>query len=98
MRFQYVFYIGDQKPIVIGSVVSSTGAAITSATCTLVDHVGGALVGLPNQSMTVSGNTITSPYFVWAAGEYILQIRIAFADGVVDNSITVLVQVNAVPT
>ena len=45
MRFQYVFYIGDQKPIVIGSVVSSTGAAITSATCTLVDHVGGALVG-----------------------------------------------------
>ena len=31
-----MFYIGDQKPIVIGSVVSSTGAAITSATCSSI--------------------------------------------------------------
>lgn len=96
-RFQYVFYIGDQKPIVISSIVSSTGATITAATCTLINHVTGVAVGVANQAMGTSGGTITSPYFTWVAGEYILQIRITFSDGIVDNSITVLVQVQPVP-
>jgi len=94
-----VFYIGDQKPIVISSIVSSTGATITAAACTLIDHVSGLSVGVPNQPMAVSGATITSPYFVWSVvGEFILQVRITFSDAVVDNSITILVQVQPVPT
>ena len=98
-RFQYVFSIGDVKPIVLTSVVSSTGATIISASCTLVDHSTSLAVGSPNQVMTVSGQTITSPYFSWTTvGEYIVQVRVTFTDGVVDNSITILVQVQAVPT
>jgi hypothetical protein len=96
-RFNFVFANGDNKPVAFQNVVSSTGAALVGATCNLYDHLTGDQIGT-TQAMTVSGTSVTSPAFTWNVGQYTLDVSLTFADGVIDNTISVFVNVLAVPT
>lgn len=85
------------KPISFQNVASSTGATLVGASCNLYNHITGEQIGV-TQSMTVSGTSVTSPVFSWTVGQYTIDVSLTFADGVVDNTISVFVNVIGLPT
>jgi hypothetical protein len=98
VRFSYAFFVADVKPIVLVNVTSSTGAGIAAASYTMFNHDTQTQIGASNIAMVVSGTTLTTANLSWSTpGDFLLQIRVTFSDGVVDNTLTVFVQVTPVP-
>jgi hypothetical protein len=97
--FAVTMIVGDIKPIVFNGIVSSTGAALSSATYSCVNRKtqslftsGSGTIGGPNsnnvQTANITWNTIA---------QYLMTLTCTFADGVVDHSVNAYINVIALP-
>lgn len=92
-KIQLTFMQNDVKPLVVSSVTSSTGSAISAATYNLNERFAGTVI-TTNGTVTVSGTTISTPNITWGTvGQFIATFKVTFADGIIDNSISCYVTV-----
>jgi hypothetical protein len=92
------FTQNDVKPVVFINVKSSTGSAISAAAYNLIDRNNPG-TSLGSGAMLVSGSTISTPNLTWPTlGTFVVQCRVTFVDGVIDNSIEGYVTIAVIGT